>query len=181
MSPCSSWILHRRRQVQRAPNPETTAVQHMRVHHRRPNITMHESLRHGANVVARLQQVRSGRVAESVAGHPLVELCDPRRAADLALQHALMQMVATTLACDAIAISARRRKDPLPRPTARRPPPRRYAIAPPPPNACATQMVQRRRHRDRQASSTAGDGIDAVIVGGVAMVSLAPRFGQVSP
>ena len=86
----------------------------MRVHHGRRHVGVAHQLLDGADVVARLQQVRGERVPQGVAGGWLGQAGATARLAHGVLHHAFVQVVAALVLRLGVAVPARGREHPLP-------------------------------------------------------------------
>ena len=90
--------------------------QDVSVDHRRAHIAVPKKLLDGADVVAILQQVCRKRVSQRVGTAALSDARLADGVLDGALQDRFVQVVATALARQPVAVDARRREHPLPRP-----------------------------------------------------------------
>lgn len=104
--------------VERALHSSRAAVHYVRVNHRRTHVAMPQQLLDCSNIVPRLKKMRCERVPERVATHCLRYTRLEHRTAHVPLQHSLVQMMSTTLACSLVRVKSRRRKDPLSGPLA---------------------------------------------------------------
>ena len=79
--------------VEGAADALATLVQHVRVDHRRTHVVVAKQLLHGADVVARLQQVRRETVPETVAGRALGKFGPANRRRHLLRERGLVGMM----------------------------------------------------------------------------------------
>ncbi len=82
--------------IGRTAKTEPTAIQHMRVNHRRSNIGMTEQLLNGSNVRSTLEKMGGERMAEGVTRHTLPKPRRSRSLLDRALYLSLVQVVSAS-------------------------------------------------------------------------------------
>ena len=102
--------------VRRALDTTTSAIQHVRVHHRRAHVGVAQQLLDRADVAARLEQVGRERVTKRVRAHALGEARRPRGHRDRPLYRALVQMEAGGCTVFRVFAYSRSGKHKMPRP-----------------------------------------------------------------
>ena len=103
-------MMHRRARLQPisgTPDAETTAVQDVRINHRRADVGVAEELLHLADVVAVFQQVRGERAAERVAARTFRESGLADRGRDRSLDRTLVEVEPRRLMGTRISAEAR--------------------------------------------------------------------------
>ena len=90
--------------VRRAPDPATTAVQYVRVDHRRAHILVPEELLHRADVIAVFEEVRREGVPETVTGRPLREQCANACIMHGTLEHGLVRVMSPSVSPVAVTM-----------------------------------------------------------------------------
>jgi hypothetical protein len=102
--------------VHRASDAPPTAVENVRVDHRRAYIAMPQQFLDRPEVVTVLEEVSGKRVTEGVAGDMLFHICRRRRLFHRALKDGFVEVVPVSVPCFRIRILSMRRENPLPSP-----------------------------------------------------------------